>query len=131
MTLAPVDTEALLHAAWLKQGAAACLAGLPPTLLHAASEEILRNDSRRLAQAMSAAGVAIVHRGFPRMWHGVQLYVGMVAGRDAGDEEMAHLIDERFTVARGTPVIGRHQLMCRSESDPSGRPAVALNHNFR
>ena len=93
--LAPVADDPLLRADWLNQGAAAYLqgrsaqeplvspvfadlAGLPRTLIHSGSEEILRNDSRRLAQTLTAAGVAVVHREFPRMWHDFQLYAGLV-----------------------------------------------------
>jgi acetyl esterase/lipase len=81
--LAPVADDALLRAAWLKQGAAAYLqshsardplvsplladlTGLPPTLIQAASEEILRDDSRRLTEALSADGVSVTHRGNKR-----------------------------------------------------------------
>ena len=93
--LAPVASDALLSFPWLAQGAAAYLgglpatdprvspifadlAGLPPTLIQSASEEILRDDSRRLAAALAAAGVQVSHREHSRMWHDFQLYAGLV-----------------------------------------------------
>jgi epsilon-lactone hydrolase len=93
--LAPVASDALLSSKWLVQGAAAYLdglpatdprvspifadlAGLPPTLIQSASEEVLRDDSRRLAAALAVAGVQVSHREHSRMWHDFQLYAGLV-----------------------------------------------------
>jgi len=95
--------RALLRSAWLNQGAAAYLqghsardplvsplladlAGLPPTLIQAASEEILRDDSRRrLTEARSSDGVSVTHREFPYMWHDFQLYAGLGGARRTVD----------------------------------------------
>jgi len=110
--LAPVADDALLSPAWLEQGASAYLqahpaadplvspvfadlGGLPPTLIHAASEEILRNDARRLAAALEAAHVPVTHREFPRMWHDFQLYAGQVPDATQSVEQIA-----RFMVAQ-------------------------------
>jgi epsilon-lactone hydrolase len=107
--LAPVADDALLRAAWLDQGAAAYLqgrstrdpfvspllanlAGLPPTLIQGASEEILRDDSRRLAEAMSADGVSVIHREFQCMWHDFQLYAGLVPEATRAVAEIAQFI---------------------------------------
>jgi epsilon-lactone hydrolase len=82
--LAPIADDALLRTAWLNQGAAAYLqgrsahgplvsplfadlAGLPPTLIQVGVEEILRGDSRRLAEGLTQAGVCVLLREFPRM----------------------------------------------------------------
>jgi len=108
--LAPVADDALLRAAWLNQGATAYLqghsardplvsplladlTGLPPTLIQAASEEILRDDSRRLAEILSANGVSVVHREFPYMWHDFQLYAGVVPEATQAIDEIAQFIN--------------------------------------
>src|SRR6266498_4654064 len=47
-------------------------AGLPPTLIHVGSEEILRDDSVRMAERMRAAGCTVELEVWPRMphvWH--------------------------------------------------------------
>ncbi|HUA26821.1 MAG TPA: alpha/beta hydrolase [Steroidobacteraceae bacterium] len=107
--LAPVANDPLLREEWLSSGAAAyrggrsaehplisplyaSLHGLPRTLIHAASEEILRNDSRRLAAALRRAGVFVEHREYPRMWHDFQLYAGLVPDATQSVIEIAHFI---------------------------------------
>jgi len=114
--LAPVTDDALLHPAWLKQGAAAYLqehsaqdpfasalyadlAGLPPTLLQAAAVEILRNDARRLAGALTAGGVAVEHREFADMWHDFQLYAGIVPEATQAVTDIARFIGSRLLAA--------------------------------
>lgn len=108
--LAPVADDALLRAAWLNQGAAAYLqshsasdplvsplladlAGLPPTLVQSASEEILRDDSRRPSEALSANGVSVTHREFPYMWYDFQLYAGLVPEATQAVNDIAQFIN--------------------------------------
>jgi epsilon-lactone hydrolase len=46
--------------------------GLPPTLLHVGSDEVLRDDSVRMADRMRAAGCRVELEIWPRMphvWH--------------------------------------------------------------
>lgn len=45
------------------------LGGLPPLLIHVGSDEILLNDSTRLAERAQAAGVEVTLEIWPRMWH--------------------------------------------------------------
>jgi epsilon-lactone hydrolase len=48
-------------------------AGLPPTLIQVGSDEILRDDSVRMAERMRAAGCEATLEIWPRMphvWHG-------------------------------------------------------------
>jgi epsilon-lactone hydrolase len=116
--LAPVADDALLRAAWLNQGAAAYLqgrsardplvsplladlAGLPPTLIQAASEEILRDDSRRLTETLSANGVSVIHREFPYMWHDFQLYAGLVPEATQAVDEIAQFINCNSSLDEG------------------------------
>jgi acetyl esterase/lipase len=104
--LASVSDDPFLNASWLAQASAAYLqgrqareplvsplygdlSGLPPTLIHSASDEILRNDSRRLAAALARAGVSTIHREFAGMWHGFQLYAHLVPDAAEALGEMA------------------------------------------
>jgi epsilon-lactone hydrolase len=115
--LAEVPDDPLLRASWLAHAAAAYLrerpadsplvsplfadlAGLPPILVQSASEEILREDSRRLAQALGVARVPVSYREFPGMWHDFQLYAGMVPEATLALEEIARFATDHLTVKR-------------------------------
>ncbi len=50
------------------------LQGLPPTLIQVGAREILLDDSRRLAKAMSEAGVAVRCEVWEEMFHDFQLF---------------------------------------------------------
>ena len=118
--LAPIANDALLRPAWLAQGAAAYLqgrsaedplisplaadlTGLPPIMIESGSEEILRDDSRRLADALNASDVQVVHMEFPRMWHDFQLYAGIVPEATLAIEELGRFIRGEFAL------IGQHR----------------------
>jgi len=45
------------------------LAGLPPMLIHAASDEVMADDSRLLADRAKAAGVEVTLRMYEGLWH--------------------------------------------------------------
>ncbi len=49
--------------------------GLPPLLIHAGEDEILREDALRIEQLAKAAGVDVRLEIYPRMWHVWQLYL--------------------------------------------------------
>lgn len=49
--------------------------GLPPLLVHAGEDEILRDDAVRIADLAKAAGVDVRLEIYPRMWHVWQLYL--------------------------------------------------------
>jgi epsilon-lactone hydrolase len=49
-------------------------AGLPPTLIQVGSDEILRDDSVRMAEKLRAAGSPVEIEVWPRMFHVWQLY---------------------------------------------------------
>ncbi len=53
----------------------------PPMLIHVGDEEILREDSIRLAERAKGAGVALRFEIFPRMWHVWQLFPGLPEAR--------------------------------------------------
>jgi acetyl esterase/lipase len=47
--------------------------GLPPLLVHAGEDEILRGDAERISELARAAGVEVRLEIYPRMWHVWQL----------------------------------------------------------
>ena len=49
-------------------------AGLPPTLIHVGSDEILYDDAVRMAESLSAAGCLVQIEVWPRMPHGWHLF---------------------------------------------------------
>lgn len=49
------------------------LGSLPPTLIQASDDEMVRDDGRRLAAALEACGVAVEHREWSGVFHGFQL----------------------------------------------------------
>jgi monoterpene epsilon-lactone hydrolase len=49
--------------------------GLPPLLVHAGDDEILRDDAVRIAELAKAAGVDVRLEIYPRMWHVWQLHL--------------------------------------------------------
>ena len=49
-------------------------AGLPPSLIQVGSDEILRDDSRRMADRLRAAGCRVELEIWPRMPHSWQLF---------------------------------------------------------
>ncbi len=51
--------------------------GLPPLLIHAGEDEILRSDAMRVAELARAAGVDVRLEIYPRMWHVWQLTLAM------------------------------------------------------
>lgn len=60
------------------------LAGLPPMLIHAGGDEVMLDDSRRLAGAAEAAGVPVTCKVFEGMWH-----VFHMAGNDIPEVRQA------------------------------------------
>lgn len=58
--------------------------GLPPTLIHVGSDEVLRDDSTRMAARMKAAGCDVEVEVWPRMPHAWHLYARILPeGREA------------------------------------------------
>ena len=59
------------------------LRGLPPTLIQAGADELLRRDAVDLHDALEKAGVAVRCELVPRRWHAFQLHAGMLPSADA------------------------------------------------
>ncbi len=53
------------------------LRGLPPLLVHAGEDEILREDAVRISRLAEAHGVDVRLEVYPRMWHVWQLNLGL------------------------------------------------------
>jgi monoterpene epsilon-lactone hydrolase len=69
------------------------LSGLPPMLIHVGSDEVLLDDSRRLAERARAAGVAVDLKIWPVVPHAWQLvcYPGVREARQSIREAVAFL----------------------------------------
>jgi monoterpene epsilon-lactone hydrolase len=104
--LAHVRFDPLLSARWLEFCASAYaahqgrsdplvspllekLSCLPPMLVHVAGQEVLLEDSRRLAAACARAGVPCQLREFGPLWHDFQLYAGVVPEATQSVKELA------------------------------------------
>lgn len=61
------------------------LRALPPLLIHAGEDEILRDDALRLAEKARAAGTDASVEIFPRMWHVWQLFPALTQARQSLD----------------------------------------------
>ncbi len=57
--------------------------GLPPLLIHAGEEELLREDAERLAAAAQAAGVEVELAIYPGMWHVWQLWLELPEAQES------------------------------------------------
>jgi len=65
--------------------------GLPPLLIHAGEDEILRDDAIQVRTLARAAGVDVRLEIFPRMFHVWQLYPALPAARQSRAEIAAFL----------------------------------------
>ena len=101
----PIDL--MMRAAWLRACAERTIAtpwttlasplradlrGLPPTLIQAGAEELLRRDAEDLHDALEQAGVAVRCEIVPRRWHAFQLHAGMLPSADAAVARAAQFI---------------------------------------
>ena len=62
------------------------LRGLPPLLVHAGEDEILRDDAIRITDLARSAGVDVRLNVYPRMWHVWQLHLTLPQAIDSLDE---------------------------------------------
>lgn len=71
-------------------------AGLPPTLFQVGSDEIMRDDTLRMAEKMIDAGCKVVVEVWPRMPHVWHLLAPMVPEARAAIKKVGAFIDERL-----------------------------------
>lgn len=68
------------------------LHGLPPTLIQAGADELLRSDAMRVGDALVAAGVTTRCEIVPGQWHTFQLHAGILLSANAAIERAARFI---------------------------------------
>lgn len=68
------------------------LHALPPTLIHVGSQEILLDDSRRLAEKMRACDVDVTLEIWPGMWHVFQIFAPFVPEAERSIEKIGAFI---------------------------------------
>lgn len=75
--------------------------GMPPTLIQVSSDEVLLDDSRRLAAKYKAAGVSVeieIWQGLPHVWQSLAMFIpeGRTAIKKIGEYLRKHLhVDDR------------------------------------
>jgi len=117
---APLAGDPLIHPAWLAQvlslyvpeGLArddtalspvfADCRGLAPLLIQVGEDEVLLNDSLRMAQQAKAAGVDVVLQRFPDLWHVFQAQTGILR---AADQALADVADFLRSRVRASPEV--------------------------
>ena len=67
------------------------LRGLPPLLIHAGEDEILRDDAVRIEELARTANVDVRLEIYPRMWHVWQLYLALPQAVQSLDD-IAHFL---------------------------------------
>jgi acetyl esterase/lipase len=78
------------------------LRGLSPTLILAASDELLHGDAVRIHDALSKAGVAVRCEILSACWHGFQSHAGSLRAANAVIERVARFI----AVETGSAAVG-------------------------
>ncbi|PKM32122.1 MAG: alpha/beta hydrolase [Gammaproteobacteria bacterium HGW-Gammaproteobacteria-12] len=109
----PPAGDPLLHPRWIEQAAQlycpadlprndpglsplfADLSRLPPTLIQVGEDELLLNDSLRLAERARAAGVTLRLERYPGLWHVFQAHVGMLRAADYAIARVVAFLRER------------------------------------
>lgn len=109
----PPAGDPLLHPSWVEQAAQlycpadlprndpgmsplfADLSRLPPTLIQVGEDELLLNDSLRLAERAKAAEVNVRLERYPGLWHVFQAHVGMLRAADYAIARVAAFLRER------------------------------------
>ena len=70
------------------------LQGLPPVLVQVAEDEVLLNDSLRLAQRVREAGGTVRLERYPGLWHVFQVHAGVLKASDNALERVAQFVSE-------------------------------------
>jgi len=71
------------------------LKGLPPLLVHAGEDEILRQDALRIVNRAEADGVDVRLEIYPHMWHVWQLFLSLPQAVQSL-EDIAHFLSSHF-----------------------------------
>lgn len=100
--------------------------GLPPLLLHAGSDELLRDDATRVAEKAEAAGVDVSCEIWAGMHHVFQMGLGLPEAQGSL-ERIGSFIKSRVpatSLARAADKSGRTGLFRRAERPVAKEPAV-------
>ncbi len=73
------------------------VSGLPPMLIQVGDDEILLNDSTRLAEKLEAAGVDVELEIWPDMWHVFQMFIGKMPESRKAVEKIGKYINKAFS----------------------------------
>jgi acetyl esterase/lipase len=76
-------------------------AGLPPTLIHLGSDEILRDDAVRMAEKMRAAGCHVEIEVWPRMPHVWHLFAPVLPEANAAIARVGAFVDRMLAKRQG------------------------------
>lgn len=76
------------------------LHGLPATLIHVGSDEILLSDSTRLAERAKAAGVDVTLKIWDRMWHVFHCFAPLIPEADRAIADIAGYVRSRSSTTR-------------------------------
>jgi acetyl esterase/lipase len=68
------------------------LSGLPPMMIQVGDDEVLLDDSLRLAAAASHHDVDVTLQVWPRLWHVWHLYAGLMPEANAAIRQLADFI---------------------------------------
>ena len=79
------------------------LRGLPPLIVQCGTEEILLDDSRRLAHDAETAGVHVTYREHDRMWHVWHLFAAFMPEGRAAIAEAAELLERHWPSPGAAP----------------------------
>ncbi|HBZ93433.1 MAG TPA: alpha/beta hydrolase [Pseudomonas sp.] len=109
----PPAGDPLIHPRWIEQAAElycppdlphndpgmsplfADLSRLPPMLIQVGEDELLLNDSLRLAERAKAAGVTVRLERYPALWHVFQAHVGVLRAADYAIARVVGFLHER------------------------------------
>jgi acetyl esterase/lipase len=72
-------------------------AGLPPMLIHVGTDEILLDDSTRLAERCREASVDVTLTVFEGLWHDFHIHAGLLKESDEAIREIAEFLERHFT----------------------------------
>jgi epsilon-lactone hydrolase len=77
----------------------ASLAGLPPTLIHTGSDEVLLSDTHRLAAALGKSGVPVDVSIYEGLWHDFQLQGGVMPEADESLHSLGSFLRDAMDAA--------------------------------
>jgi len=80
------------------------LAGLPPMLIQAGSNEILHDDSIKLSDRAAQAGVIVHYHIYQGMWHNFQMFAEYIPAARQALNEIARFIRQHLKQGETVPV---------------------------